>query len=66
MDEFVDLSKVKITLPDRIVDELARSLARFLPELYAKSPTLRAEYQAWLKTPEGEKYAEPAVEASAP
>jgi len=48
--------------PDHIADALARPLARFLPALFASSPQLRADYQEWLKTPEGSKYAEPTKE----
>lgn len=58
------MDKIPI-FPDHIADALARPLAKFLPELFASSPSLRAEYQEWLKTPEGARYAEPMEKVTA-
>lgn len=56
MAEFVDMAK--ISLPDRLCNELAKSLAKRLPDLFASSPALQDEFDEWYKGRHGITYKE--------
>lgn len=47
-----------IVLPDRICDALGKELARRLPELFASSPKLQADFDEWYRERHGETYTE--------
>jgi hypothetical protein len=45
-----------IVLPDRVCETLGRELARRLPDLFAGSPKLQADFDEWYKGRHGETY----------